>query len=153
MEIKNNDVFHFHPKDTGEFANWTRENIFVAKVEEDGKVKLFDTYWGIGATDNKNYTIKEAKELGKLEYYCNLDEIKKISEYEQVYYADSDIFYLHDQHACSQNCQFYFVKKDAKRDKTKMLETVNELISKAKREIEYQVRNLYLTPHPIHKYE
>lgn len=142
QKIKNNDVFHFIPKDNSEFANWTRENLFVAKIGEDGKIILVDTYCGIGRLDNKQYSLSEARKLGKLEYYCNLDEIEKIEEYKTKYYDDKDIFILHDQHACADSCIYYFVRKGAEKDKEKMLETVNELLNKAKREIEYQTRNV-----------
>jgi len=140
--VKENDVFHFRPKDYGELANWCRENLFVAKKNNEGKIVFVDTYWGIGKWDNKEYTFSQANKLGKLEYYCNLDELEKISKSDLRYYADEDVFYLHDQHACVESCKYYFIKKGAKRSKAKMIETLEKLVNEAKHEIEWQTRKV-----------
>lgn len=140
--IKENDVFHFRPKDYGEFANWCRENLFVAMKDDDGKLWLVDTYWGIKRWDNKKYTFTEANKLGRLEYYCNLDDIEKIGKEKLDYYAKEDTYMLHDQHACVESCKYYFVRKGAKRNKQTMLDELDSRIQEAKREIDWNTRKV-----------
>jgi len=138
--IKEKDVFHFHPKEYSEIANWCRENLFIAKKDDKGKIYFYDTYWGLGCGgDSHTYTFAEANELGKLEYYCNLNEVEVIGQHKIEYFDEKDIFRLHDQHACVESCNYYFVRKGAKRSKEKMLQVLNEKLEKAKHEIEWQV--------------
>jgi len=115
--------------------------LFIA-IKEDGKLWLRDTYWGLGGNDNKKYSYSEANKLGKLSYYCNLKGIKSINEYDLDYYDDKDTFVLHDQHSCVPSCRYYFVKKDAKRSKVKMLEVLNEKLEEAKRNVERETRQV-----------
>lgn len=141
--IQEGDVFHFHPNDYSEFSNWCRENLFIARKDQDGKIWLVDTYWGLaGGSDSKRYSFTEANKLGKLEYYCNLNEIEQKDSSIKDYYDDEDIFVLHDQHACVESCRYYFLKKGAVKSKEKMLSVINEKIDKKEREINYLVSDL-----------
>ena len=141
--IRVNDVFYFHPKEYGELPNWCRENLFIAKKNDKGKIYFFDTYWGYSEdTNSKTYAFSEANKLGKLKYSFNLDEVESIDEHNRIYYADIDIFSLHRQHACVPSCINYFIKKGAKRNNGKMLETIDKKISDAKYIIESNIRDL-----------
>ena len=140
--IKEKDVFHFRPKDCGEFANWCRENLFIARKDEKGKIYFTDTYWGYGEGENKRYTFQEANKLGSLEYRFNLSEVEEIKDYQRVYYNDEDIYHLTNQHACSSGCINYFIKKGTPRNPKKMLDVIDKKISTARHEIDNAVRDI-----------
>jgi len=132
-QIKENDVFNFRYKE--EIVEqikepyWCFDGQLIARKYK-GKILLVDTYW---ASENKQFTPKEAKEMGELTFKCNLNDIKKCSECDLVYYADKDIFNLSHQHGCYKD---FYIKKDAKRNKEKMLTELHERMEKAKRDLE-----------------
>src|SRR3990172_12020854 len=141
--IKENDVFHANWKvrEWGDQKDWCFEGLLVAK-KIDGKMMFIDTYWGVGRFDNKSWNYTDLRKLFNFSYYCNIDDLEKIGSYDVDYYDDKDIYRLHDQHSCSESCNYYFIKKGTKRSKTKMIEVLEEKINEAKRNIEWNTRKV-----------
>ena len=132
-KIKINDLFEFRYDAEIAKEMFSPYHCFdgqlVVKEREGGELYLEDTYW---TTQNKCFTLKEALEVGKLTFICNLDEVETVHKMQFVYYEDKDTFDLSTQHGYSKK---YAIKKDAKRSKTKMLKVVNDKIEESKREI------------------
>ena len=152
MKIKELDVFHFRYKpkiaETMSYPDHCFDGQLIAKKNQKGEIYLEDTYWSSG---DKCFTPKEAKEKGILTFYCNLNEVEEIGEGSQDYYADEDIFNLSHQHGCYRK---FAVRKDAQRNKEKMLSVINERIREAKRKIEWLLEDLErysVTRHEIEK--
>jgi hypothetical protein len=155
QEIKVGDVFHVRYTDAyregqrGRDLHHCFEGLAIAKKSESGVV-LVDTFWGLNGNDHsKVFYQPDIGEKISIERYCNLDEITKISRHEVVYYADEDIIFLHDQHACVDSCKYYYIKTGAVRSRAKMVQVVQEQISEAenaiaslKRSIEVKMETL-----------
>lgn len=113
------------------------EGTLVAR-EYDGDIRLVDTFWGIGG-DGKSFSEKEAREIGELTFYVNLDDIEKMEEHQKDYYDSVDVFTITKQHACVPSCIAYFKKKGAKKSAAKMLEVINEKMREKRKDIQYDI--------------
>jgi len=141
--LKQGDVFHASWKEwEGQDKNWCFEGLLVVMVDDRGEKWLVDTYWGINRWDNKKWKYSEAMKHFKLKFYVNLNEVERIEKYKLDEYNDEDLFRLHDQHSCSESCNYWFVKKGAKKSPTKKMGALNELIREAKSDIEYKIRSI-----------
>ncbi len=128
---------------------WNRET-----EKYDKGLMLIDTYWGVNREENnKRFSLKEAQEKGSLEYYCNLNEIEEIKNYNLDDYADEDLFRLHDQHACVERCVYWYKKRGAKKSPQKKIEVLRGKINKEKSSIEYSVRSIECMSAEIKKLE
>jgi len=139
MDIKENDFFHFR---TTKVDSHCFEGLLMAMKYENGEIYLADTFWGIGNTSGKTFTIAQAEEKGELKFYCNLNDIEPISDVEANYYNDKDIFLLSRQHACVESCRYYYKRKGAQRSKEKMLQTITEKIDSAEREAKWLLNDV-----------
>jgi len=139
MNIKENDFFHFR---TTKVDSHCFEGLLMAVKNENGELFLADTFWGIGDTSGRTFTIAQAEEKGELKLYCNLDNIEKISRNESDYYDDKDIVMLSRQHACSENCRHYYKRKGSQRSKDKMLRTITEKIDTAVKEAKWLLNDV-----------
>jgi hypothetical protein len=143
--MKINDVYRLkinHEK-YPDFSNHCFEGLLVVKKGWDGKIFLADTFWGIGNTTGKTFTFKEAIELGALFFVCNLNDVIPIGTHETVYFDNSDIIVLYDQHGCMESCVHRFLRtKDIKRSKKKMLSVIDEKIGELKKEIKYAIDDI-----------
>lgn len=93
--------------------------------EYKDELRLVDTFWGVNRRDtNTVFTLKDAERRGNLTFYCNLDEIEKIKQYEIDEYEDKDLFRLHDQHACSESCVYWYKKIGAKKSPEKKIKAI-----------------------------
>lgn len=138
--IKEGDIYklHLYPKD-GCIDYHCFEGLLIAKLDKNNQILLHDMYWNINGTGefHKIFTPEKAEMSGKLEYYCNINDIEPIEPYETCYYDDKDIFLLTEQHACVPSCKHYFKSKNATRSKDKMLSVLNNRISNICLEIAY----------------
>lgn len=148
QDIKVDDVFHVRYTEAYRKEHGTRdlhhcfEGLAIARKEGD-QIILVDTYWGLsGGSYSKIFYLKDIGRKIDIEYYCNLTEITKIENYKISYYADEDIIFLHNQHACTESCKYYFIKKGAVRSKEKMIQTLQEHISEAERSINSEKRTI-----------
>jgi hypothetical protein len=148
MEIKPNDYFHFryHPLDGYGWDSRTHcfEGLLLACLTDSGGILLRDTYWNRSGRDGRYLTPAEAEAEGTLTFYCNLDDIEKIDSYRKDYYAETDLFCLTTQHACSHHCVEYFKRKGASFNVDKMLSVVDAKIQDARRQLNSTVRDLEL---------
>lgn len=146
-EIRKNDVFKVWYKTNKEelYPGSLRhcfEGTLVA-IEDDKEGLIFvDTYWGIGDRQGKEFTFSEMMQKFEVNYYCNLDDLEPSKEDVIKYYDNKDVYTISRQHACVPSCIYYFIRKGSSRSKDKMLSMVNEQIQKAKKEIEYAVREV-----------
>ena len=148
--IKEGDVFKFHysqeyraeaeKKWYSGYLSHCFEGILIARSTDTG-LRLVDTFWGIGG-DGKSFSEKDAREIGELTFYVNLDEIEKINERDTEYYDDKDIFRISNQHACVPSCVQYFKRKGAVKSATKMLEVINEKMRDKRKDIQYAIDSL-----------
>jgi len=111
----------------------------IARKTTSGEIFLEDTYWEYG--DNETFTIEEALKSGELTFVCNLNDVKEISKYDIVYYADKDVIDLSHQHGCYTK---YAIRNNTTRSKEKMtdviidrIRTAEQKIMSCKRDIEY----------------
>lgn len=146
MELKEKDVYQARWKERswGDQKDHCFEGLLVVLRDHTDKLLLVDSFWGVGKMDeyNKKYTLEDAKKHFDLTYYCNLDEIEPVGSYDLNYYANEDVIFLHDQHACVESCKYYYIKKGATRNRDKMIETLNKKIEESKYIIERETRNL-----------
>lgn len=137
IELKENDVYLFRYKPEVAEKKFPPYHCFDGKLVvrklSDGDFLLCDTYWG-SASDSRSFRLEKALEQGELTFYCNLDDLQNISEHEQIYYADEDIFNLSRQHGCYKH---YAIKTGTKRSKEKMIAVIMEKISGKEQDIEY----------------
>ena len=116
--------------------HWCFDGQLVAQKYHEDKILLIDTYWGSGS--DRNYgTYEEWEKKGELTFYCNLNDTEKADESCRNYYKPEDILNVSHQHNCYKDIR---IRKGAKRDKDVMLETVNEKIREAHRDLEYKAR-------------
>lgn len=147
-DIKINDVFHATWKDRSK-SNHCFEGLLVAKEvdfenESKKEIWLFDTYWGIGRTDNKYFKSSEVESILDLRYYCNLDDYDlsvNVRRAEQ-YYKEEDFILLHDQHACSDSCKYIYLKKGATKSPEVIMESILKKIENYRSEIRSAENNI-----------
>ncbi len=137
IDLKVNDVFRFR---------FSAEEIkkrpypwhcfdgqLVVRARKDGSLYLVDTYWAFGSYgDSKSFSLEAIENIGTIEYVCNLDDVEKMNEWENMYYSDEDIFNLSYQAGCY---KYWVKKKGAVRSLDKMLKSVTEKIEQAERDI------------------
>lgn len=143
QDIKVDDVYKirytqsFREARVNSDLNHCFEGLAIATQSDNGII-LVDTYWGLrGGTYSKIFKISDIGKKIDIEYYCNLNEITKIHRLEVKYYADEDIVFLHDQHACVESCQYYYIRNGAVRSKEKILRVLNEEIADAESRLVY----------------
>lgn len=156
-QIRLNDVFRFryHPEEAKKRFDPSHcfDGKLVVKQSNndffDNGLYLEDTYWHSGS-DSYRWSLKETLKRETIELICNLDEVAEIKEYEQGYYADSDIFNLSRQHGCYKQ---FAVRKGAARSKEKMLKTLQKQIEKAEHDAEFANRQIEKAKENITKIE
>lgn len=141
--MKPNDIYHirytqsFRDNNPRGDLNHCFEGLAIALEVLGGGLMLFDTFWGIGNTSGKSWIQEDVDKNISIEFYCNLDEIEHIQDWEQMYYADQDLFRLTRQHACSKNCISYYKRKGAERSRDKMKASIESKAADAVRRIQF----------------
>jgi len=102
---------------------------------------LIDTFWR-GSGDATARTYAEAQRDWDLTFLANMSALRCVPEYMADYYADADIVDLN--HSNSSRGNFY-VRKDAKRCKEKMLAALVAKIAEKEREASWAQRQLIET--------
>lgn len=118
-----------------DYPIWNKE-----EEKYNKELRLVDTFWGINRTENnKSFTLKDAEKRGILEFYCNLNDIVGVKEYELDEYDDGDLFRLHTQHSCTEH---WFRKKKSKKSASKKISVLQSKIKEEKHSIEWSVRKI-----------
>ncbi len=139
-KININDIFIMQPFDTGELANWCRDNYFLVKRSPDNKRFLFiDSYWGFADVNAKKYTFKELHKLGHCHFYFNANEVRKIEKGEFERYEKSDRFIVPEQHG---SVTKYLVRKDATQSQRVILSLIDRDIEEEKNNVKQAHRRL-----------
>lgn len=138
--IKTGDVFSFSYKQEYVCTHYDSYHCFdgqlIASVDDNGNVTLTDTYW---SSNNKTFTLDEALKVGSLTFRFNVNDVVDCNEYDKAYYKSTDIFNFSYQH----NCYKRFVrKKDAKRDKEVILNSLKLKICELESQLQYTKRDL-----------
>jgi hypothetical protein len=143
--IKAGDIYRFrYSVAERERMRFTADHCFEGLLhvrELNGELRLVDTYWGIGG-DGRMFTLQDAERKGTLTFYCNLHDVEPIKEYEQVYYADEDLFTVSEQHACVPRRVHWFKRKGAERNADKMLRVLGEQVRECQQTIASATRKL-----------
>lgn len=132
--IKDGDIFRWcykdeKPEHRGAWGRYhCKSQIAVAK---DGV--LSDTYWH-SSHQGACWSYDEAERDLELTFVANFANLEKQPEYMAMYYEAADCVNLN--HANSPRDNFY-IRKGAKRSKSKMLDTLADQIAKAEQEIEF----------------
>lgn len=155
--LKERDVYHvryteeYKANQKGDL-NHCFEGLAIVKVSGDN-LYLQDTYWGLSGSSGRTFTISQIGKDINIEFYCNLNEITQIKSYEREYYMEQDVFILHEQHACSEGCKHYFIRKGAERSREEMMGVVRAKIDKARKEIEYKTNDLVFLGRKLYEVE
>lgn len=145
--VRLGDVFKvsWKEREWGDMKDWAFEGILLV-AERKGETILYDIYWGLdydGST-GKKFTIDQANELFNIEFYFNFDQVEDKQRDKDVYkyFDDEDIFVIHIQHSCSENCRCYYLKKGAVKSKAKMIKSIKESIEESERIIDRANNNI-----------
>lgn len=120
--IKENDIFRWRYLDDKEHSDylnyWCKSRIMICR---NGILK--DTYWS--GSDGFAIKVEDAQSRFRLilTYIGNLDELKPIGKHDFDYYADDDIVDISHENMSRSG---FYIKKDAKRCKDKILKKLNE---------------------------
>lgn len=107
------------------------------------ELRLVDTFWGVNSiSNNKSFTLEEAQKKGNLSFYCNLFEIEPVKNCDLDKYDDDDIYRLHDQHSCVESCNYYYIKKGAKKSPKKRISVIDAKINTLESDIAYKIREI-----------
>ena len=140
--IRAGDVFSFSYHSTGEQGWDSRTHCFEGTLiaqEVDDRMILVDTYWGIGDTSGRRFSLEDAEKQGTLTFRFSLNDVEPIQEWEREYYADDDIFRISRQHACIPSCVAWYKRTGVQRSRDKILDVLRQKIHEQRREIECAV--------------
>lgn len=142
-KVKENNIYDFS-YNHGEYkgigdSRHCFDGMLVARRSDDGGYMLIDTFWGIGASSGRSFTISEARKKGTLKFICNLDEVEYIKDYELRYYDEKDIIRLPIHHGYRTE---YAIRKGAIRSSRAMLEFIKRKIAGAESKIASEKRDL-----------
>ena len=135
--MKVNDIYKWRYTDEylkGKFAPYhCKERLAIVGKLKTGDFYLSDLYWASDRfgfyPDDKNIVI---------EYYCNMDELKKCPESNPFnYYNVKDIYTITSQHGCCNSCVHHYIKKDTKKDKDVIKNAILRSVNEKKHKIEY----------------
>ena len=142
--MKVNDVYKVrykeeYKKTQSPHTNYSHcfEGFGVVTQHKDNYLILSDTYWGIGRTDGKSFSLEDIGNKVEIEYYCNLDQIEDIYERDLLYYEDEDVYRITDQHGCFPRCVHYFKLKTASKSVKKIKHSIERKIS----DLEYTIKS------------
>jgi hypothetical protein len=144
INIKTGDVFSFSYKPEYVCTHHEPYHCFdgqlIASVDDDGNVTLTDTYWmGGQSSSEKQFTLEEALKVGSLTFRFNVNDVVICNESDKAYYKYTDIFNFSYQHGCYKR---FVRKKDAKRDKEVILNSLRYKIQELESELQYTKRDL-----------
>lgn len=141
--LRDGDVFEFRWSDEWRQKsgradlNWAFEGTLIYR---DGVA--FDTYWGLERSWDcgQCFRLEEWKTRGTLAFRFNLNDVVTLHAADRFYYADTDVFHITTQHACSERCVFWFLRKGATKDRLKIESEIHRRISKESEDAQRAVR-------------
>lgn len=131
-EWKDGDIFRwsYTPARLLQMRRYTSEPYWAkSRIGIVRKGFLYDTFWNAGT--DCNWTPEAASEELTLTFVANMADLEKRPEADAKYYAEADIVNLN--HSNSRRGNFY-IRKGAKRDRTRMLETARKKLTAAESE-------------------
>lgn len=140
-DIKTGDVFSFRYNEKYVNTHYSPYHCFdgqlIASVDDNGgDIYLIDTYWTSG---NKTFTLDKALKEGTLKFRFNIKDVVDCYESDKAYYKDTDIFDFSYQHGCYKR---FVRKKDAKRDKEVILNSLRKKVNELEFTLQYTKRDL-----------
>lgn len=140
--IKTGDVFSFRYNEEYVNTHYSPYHCFDGQLranvdDNGGDVYLIDTYWNSGG--NKTFTLDKALKEGTLKFRFNIYDVVDCYESDKAYYKDTDIFDFSYQHGCYKR---FVRKKDAKRDKEVILNSLKLKILELESQLQYTKRDL-----------
>lgn len=140
-DIKTGDVFSFRYNEEYVNTHYSPYHCFdgqlIANVDDNGgDVYLIDTYWSSGS---KTFTLDKALKEGTLKFRFNINDVVDCYESDKAYYKDTDIFDFSYQHGCYKR---FVRKKDAKRDKKVILNSLRKKVNELESQLQYTERDL-----------
>lgn len=131
------------------------EGLVRVCVLDDGIIKFWDTFWGLTPRNDvgKWFDLSDVGVNIELSFIANINDLEPGNASDSLYYEDSDLVQLHEQHMCNRTCIFHFRKIGAVRSGYKMLNSINsklEKIDNDMRSLERQREMLLTTQSHIH---
>lgn len=148
--VRPGDVFKvtWKEREQGDLKDWCFEGILLVKDKEteEGEKILYDTYWGLSYNwdHSKKFTFDQANKLFNIEFYFNFDQVEEKRRFKDIinYYDAKDIFRIHEQHACSENMIYYFLRKGAAKSQRVMLENIDRNLADLNSNLVYIKRQI-----------
>ena len=113
---------------------WCCSRIGVVKGD-----RLVDTYWYSDSSSNKTFSKDYIQENMELVFIANQDDLVKADPSERMYYLDEDCVDLNHPNNTSGN---FYIRKGAKKNLDKMKRIVQRDITRMRKEIEYELRQI-----------
>lgn len=110
-------------------CNWT----FKVRQYLDGGYYMQDTYWGASG-DSLSIELTD-ENFDEFELIADMRDLKQIKEFEVKKYREEDVMYLAVDSGGIQYGK-HFLKKDAKKNKDKILDNLDYEIDSCKRKLE-----------------
>ena len=160
--IKHNDIFRFQWSPKKEHGWDSRYHCFQGtlradrKRKKDGELCLIDTYWGIHGNGRVLTPVQISNEIsngGSFKYYCNLDEVDLIDDFDVCYYKNEDIYTISSQNACHPSCINHFLRRGATRDAQTMINYIKGEIENSQNDIRYAENNIRILTEKLHEVE
>ena len=108
----------------------------IGVVEND---ILVDTYWHEGSNHNKCFPKEYVEDNIDVTFITNKEDIVKADPCERAYYLDEDCINLNHPNSSSGN---FYIRKGAKKNLDKMKRVVQRDITRMRKEIEYELRQI-----------
>lgn len=140
VKLKEGEVYIIDIADKEKWSSWAKDSYWVVR-DCNGELELVNTFHGLEYRYSTSYTLtlKEATELGKLQFYFSLNDVKEIPENEQYYYAGEDVFFLGENHGYRPH---WYLRKGAEKNQARLIETLEDRIDRQKDSIGYDLTKL-----------
>ena len=124
--------------ESSEYLYWCRNWIFRVQENRDNTYTMVDTYWGSG---EHCFDLTD-ENFDKFKFLFDLTEVKKVSRTEFYDYNEDDRWFVAMDSSGWQYSDDYYVKKDAKKNKEKLLSRLNDELAYLRWQVEDKEREI-----------
>lgn len=138
-------VYQCDPEESGlgngesrEYLYWCRNWVFTVQKNRDNTYTMVDTYWGSGS----NCFILTDENFDKFKFLFDMNEVKRVSQTDFYDYNEDDRWFVAMDSGGLEYAKGYYVKKDAKKNKEKLLSRLNDELVSLKWRVEDKEREI-----------
>ena len=117
---------------------WCRNWIFRVQKNSDNTYSMVDTYWSSGS---ESFVLTD-ENFGKFKFLFDLNEVKRVSSTDFYDYNEDDRWFVAMDSAGWQYSKWYYVRKDAKKNKDLLLSRLNDELASLKWRVEDKEREI-----------